>query len=249
SRNSTGSFNTNNKVMAIKASDGTVFWTFNGAGTSSVDYIVGMPYVDYVRNRLYVASRAGSAGGQRSLWVIDTRDGTPVACNTPADCQLGHIESSPTLSYDGTTLYVGDKAGNLHAINAATLALKWTLALGAPATLNGFVWEDWTIPGRLYFSTADGNVRSVQDNGASGSVVWTTPVAGPGTPLLLEKIFVGSSDGTVHQLTLTGTDEKQFTVETGVTVGDVSTEDTGQIFVGTSTGKLYKINLTNGALP
>jgi outer membrane protein assembly factor BamB len=242
---------TNNKVFALRAKDGTVLWTFNGAGAYSVDYIVGMAAVDYVRNRLYVASRAGASGTQSSLWVINTLDGALVQ-----SFNLGHLETSPTPSYDGTTLYVGNTAGDLYAINLATLTVKWASPAALGTRINGFVWEAFTTFGRLYFTTADGNVRCVQDNGTSASACsgWTlSNVAGASTPLLLDKLFVGSSDGKVHQINLTtGTDEKQFPAATtldGTTVGDVSTETGNEIFVGTSGGKIFRIDLVSGALP
>lgn len=236
---------TNNKVYAIRASNGAVLWTFNGSGADNVDYIVGMPYVDYVRNRIYVASRAGASGTQSSLWVINALNGALVT-----SFALGHLETSPTLSYDGATLYVGNTAGDLYAINAATLALKWTSPSALGTAIKGFVWEDWTTAGRLYFSTADGNVWCLQDPGAGAppnpaSPVWKTAVAGASTPVLLSALYVGSSDGKLHQLNIsTGVDEKQFIVGDGTaTVGDASTEDTNQVFVGTTAGKIYKIPL------
>ncbi len=77
---------TSNKVFALRAGDGTVAWTFNATGAYAVDYIVGMPWVDYGRNRLYVASRAGTSGAQPSLWVISTLDGSVVQ-----SFALGHL--------------------------------------------------------------------------------------------------------------------------------------------------------------
>jgi outer membrane protein assembly factor BamB len=243
------SSSTNNKVFALLASDGSVRWTFNGACTDGqVDWIVGMPYVDYARNRLYVTSRAGAAGTQTSLWVIDTLTGALVT--PPSPLTLGHSEASPTLSWDGSTIYVGNLAGTLYAVDATTLAVKWSLSVGA--AVKGFVWEDYSIPGRLYFSTGS-DVRCVQDNGASGSACagWTvSAIAGSSTLLLLDKIYVGSSDGKLHQIVPTGinagVDEKQFPAATtldGTTVGDVSTETGTEVFVGTAAGKLYKIPL------
>ncbi len=236
---------TNNKLFAIRASDGSVLWTFNQTGAYSVDYIVGMPYVDYVRNRIYVASRAGASGTQSSLWVINTLDGT-----LAASFALGHLESSPTLSYDGNTLYVGNTAGDLYAINTATLALKWTSPSALGTAVTGFVWEDYTTVGRLYFSTADGNAWCLQDPGAGSppnpaSPCWRKAVPAPSTPLLLDKLYVGSSDGKLHQFILAdGTEGTPFTVGDGTaTVGDASSEDGNQIFVGTTAGKLYKISL------
>jgi outer membrane protein assembly factor BamB len=225
-------------------------WTFNADCSQQVDWIEGMPYVDYARNRLYITSRAGGAGTQSSLWVIDTLTGALVT--PPAPLTLGHLRAAPSLSADGTTLYIGSwdgASGTLYAVNLTTLALKWSLPLGAAGNIKGFVWEDGTTPGRLYFSNGS-DVRCVQDFGASGSACggWTvSPVAGASTPLLLDKIYVGSSDGKLHQIDpSTGVDEKQFPAATtldGTQVGDVSTETGNELFVGTLAGKLYKIPL------
>ena len=248
---------TTNKIYAIKASDGGLAWSFNGtiATGNSVSDITGMPYVDYARNRIYVTSKDASG---RSLWVINSLTGSSVACNG-TDCTLGSLATSPTLSYDGNTLYIGDTAGRLHAINAGALTLKWTLDLGAGANIktSGFVWEDYTTAGRLYFTTADGNVRCVKDNGqglVEACPGWTvTNVPGAATPLLLDKLFVGSSDGTVRQINPTdGTEDKRFPAAgslDGTSLGAISSETGNEIFVGTNGGKIFKINLTSGALP
>jgi hypothetical protein len=259
---------TNNKVFALKASDGTLAWPtlFNLNGTDySVDTIAGQPYVDYVNDRLYVASKAGSSGTQQSLWVIKTVDGEAVLKGQPVSpctaCTVTgrHFDTSPTLSWDGATLYLGAMDGTLYAINTTGLTPKWNLPLGAGANIKtaAFVWEDYSIPGRLYFTTADGNVRCVQDNGGSGSACagWTvTNVPGASTPLLLGKLFVGSSNGTVYQIDpATGLTDKQFpaagTLDGTSKLGAISTETGGEIFVGTDGGKIFKITLTSGALP
>jgi outer membrane protein assembly factor BamB len=76
--------------------------------------------------------------------------------------------------------------------------------------------------------------------------VWKKPVPGASTPLLLDKIYVGSSDGRLHELDLDGTNEDTFPASgtlDGTTVGDVSTEDGTHVFVGTAGGTLYKIQV------
>jgi outer membrane protein assembly factor BamB len=236
---------TTNKVFALRASDGSVQWTFNGSGTYQMDYVVGTPWLDYTRNRLYVASRAGTSGNQPSLWVINSLDGTLVQ-----SFALGHLQASPTLSFDETTIYVGNTTGRLYAINANTLALKWTTFANLGSALIGYVWEDLNVSGRLYFTTANGNVWCLQDPGPGSppnpaSPVWRRAVTGASTPLLLDKVYVGSTDGRVHQIDpTTGVDEKQFVVGGGTaTVGTPSTEDETQLFVGTTAGTLYKIPL------
>ena len=202
---------------------------------------MGMPWVDYARNRVYVVSRS-NGGAQASLWVINSLNGTLVTSFT-----LGDLEASPTMSYDGATLYVGNLAGTLYAINLNTLTQKWSLAIGG--ALKGFVWEDWTTAGRLYFATTSTDqVRCVLDQTTSGSIQWTTAVTAPSTPLPLETLlYVGSSDGKVHQLRLSdGFDDpvKRYTVrDGGYQVGDVSTGTLTEIFVPTTEGKLYKLPL------
>jgi hypothetical protein len=254
---------TNNQLYAIKATDGTLAWSFNGTlepGTAVSD-ITGMPYVDYSRNRIYVATRA--PGGVRSLWVINSLNGSSIPCSG-TDCNLGDLNASPTVSYDGTTLYVGNVGspdGNLYALNASTLALKWTFPLGAGnGSLQGFVWEDYSTPGRLYFTTTTGKVMCVQDNGASATACWTpttvpgtlscSPVACLSTPLLLNRLFVGGDDGRVHQIRPTdgvAEDNLDIAVTPLKTVGDVSTETGDEIFVSTEDGKIYMITLTGSS--
>ena len=236
---------TNNKVFAMRASDGALRWTFNATGTYQMDYVVGTPWLDYTRNRLYVASRAGTLGTQPSLWIINALDGTLVQ-----SFALGHLQTSPALSYDETTLYVGNTSGNLYAINLNTVALKWTTPSALGSAVLGYVWEDVNTAGRLYFTTANGNVWCMQDPGAGAppnpaTPVWRRAVAGASTPLLIDQLYVGSTDGQVHQINVTtGVDEKQFTVGDGTsTVGTPTTEDSTQIFVGTTAGTLYKIPL------
>ncbi|HXG02422.1 MAG TPA: PQQ-binding-like beta-propeller repeat protein [Candidatus Binatia bacterium] len=236
---------TGNKVVALRAGDGSVAWTFNETGVYAMDYVVGMPWVDYGLNRLYVASRAGSSGTQPSLWVISTLDGTLLG-----SFALGHLETSPTVSLDASTVWVASTAGNLYAVDTATLTLKWSGPAALGAAVKGFVLEDGVVPGRLYFSTADGQVWCLQDPGPGAppnpaSPVWKRAVAGASTPLVLDKVYVGSSDGRLHQLDrATGVDEKQFVLGDGTaTVGDPSTEDGAQVFAGTTAGTLYKVPL------
>jgi len=91
-------------------------------------------------------------------------------------------------------------------------------------------------------------VWCIQDNGGSASSVWTTAVTAPSTPPPMETLlYVGSSDGKVHQLRLSdGFDDpvKRYTVGDGTKqVGDVSTETLTELFVPTTEGKLYKLPL------
>jgi concanavalin A-like lectin/glucanase superfamily protein/putative pyrroloquinoline-quinone binding quinoprotein len=247
-----GTPSTNNRLFAIRPSDGAVLWTFNGTCTSLVDYISGMPAVDYVNNRIFLTSHAGS-GTQTSYFVINSLNGALIGSLG----NLGHIDSSPAPSYNGTTVYVGTTAGKLYAINnAAPPTLKWGAPfdlLSASAAVKGFIWEDFAAPGKLYLATSDGFVWCVQDQGASavGCAGWPNParvaVPGPSTPLEMGGyLYVGSNDGNLYEINLATGAPKTLVVGAGTAaVGDVSTDDGGGIyvFVGTSAGRIYKIQI------
>ncbi len=146
---------------------------------------------------------------------------------------------------------MGNTAGDLYAVDVGSLTLKWPSPAALGSAVKGFVVEDPAMPGRLYFASADGTVWCGQDPGPGvtpgpGDLIWLRPVPGASTPLVLaNKVYVGSSDGRVHQLDpATGVDEYQFVVGDGsATVGEPSTEDGGQLFVGTTAGTLYKLPL------
>jgi outer membrane protein assembly factor BamB len=264
---------TTNRLYAIKVSDGQLAWSFNGtvpcAGCSVSD-ITTMPYVDYQRNRVYLTTSAATG---RSLWVVNGLTGEKVDPCSGCD-NLGALASSPTLSYNRATLYVGSTGnpGNLYALDAATLTLKWTFPLADPITpaagngsVKAFVWEDYTAsPRRLYFTTTTGKVMCVQEKvpdtqtpapcdnwpAMTNDYLRSVPAAGP--PLLLNRLFVGSSDGKVHQISLTnGADEDQVDIDlTPTTVGSLSTETGTEILVGGESGTIYRVTLTgSGLLP
>jgi outer membrane protein assembly factor BamB len=250
---------TNNKVFALRSDTGATLWTFPLAA-QNVDQIIGQPWVDYTRNYLYVTSKAG-AGAQSSLWVLDSRNGSIITSfNT-----LGQISTAPTQSYDQTTVWVGNENGAIYAINLTTAppTLKWAapLALGAAAKLVGFVWEDYSTPNRSYFSTADGKVRCFQDPGIGGTPLtssacsggWPAVSSGVSVPgatgvLLLDKIYVGSWNGTTGTIVAidpaTGAAGTPFTVGDGTKqVGDLSTVTGAELLIGTTEGKVFKISL------
>ncbi|MFI5338950.1 MAG: DUF2341 domain-containing protein [Candidatus Methylomirabilales bacterium] len=251
---------TTNKLYALNRSTGGTAWSFNGTVSTgnSMDIIVGMPWVDYARNYVYVVSRANGGIAQPSLWVINSLTGAKVA-----SWNLNDIDASPTMSMEGNTLYVATNGGNLYAFNMSTLSYKWNspyyAALGS--AVKGFIWEDPNTVGRLYFSTpTSGYVWCLQDPGsgqAPPSVTtasctgWSavkTAVTGPSTPLpLASSLYVGSSDGTVHKLNLSNGQAASVNPTTTIgdgtkQVGDVSTETGNEIFVGTTEGTLYKLS-------
>jgi hypothetical protein len=256
---------TRNRVFALRLTDGSVLWTFNGTFTRPMDIAIGQPYVDYARNRLWVTTRAGAAGTQSSLWILDSTTGALVQ-----SLALGPVDAAPSLAYDGNTVYVGANGGTLYAIDAQALTIRWSSTVVSPASaIKGFAWEDFDLPGRLYFVTLDGNVYCVQDTGVAGTKCADWPVnprkpVAAGTvsqPMIacplglaadnfscagaLYALFVGGSDGRLYQLrTSDGLIDKQLVVGDGTkALGDLSSQSGAQLFVGNSDGQIYRIPL------
>ncbi len=262
-----------NSVYALDASDGSQVFTFTGS--PAMDEANGQAFVDYSRDRLWVSSRAGSSGLQKSLWVVDTLTGSGTS-----SFAMGHISGGPALAYDYATVYVGNEAGELWAVNADSETVKWSIPVpvppsGNPVAITTFVWEDFWIPGRLYFvareddsATGDpvqSHVYCVEDNGTSADLCADWPT-NPVTPLPGgfvgqamvgdTNMWLGGDDGQVHQISLAdgAIHSTPFLLESGVTLGGVSADVDNDgnivgIYVGSNVGKAYKITLTNGSLP
>ncbi len=252
----TGGF-TNNKVFALRSDTGATLWTFSPATLAvapcpagcGMDQVLGQPWVDYVRDRLYVASRDGSAGTQNSLWVLDIANyGNLMKVFSGADFTTG-----PSQSSDGNSLWIGDEAGILHIVDLTALT-KTTNAVASGTAFKGFIWEDFNVDGRLYFVTTNGNVWCLPTP-ASASTCWKTKPVAAGTVSQLvpsdTQLWVGGSNGVLYQLSLTtGIVGKTFTVGAGtLALGPVSTETGDELYTAASDGTLYKITLTAGSLP
>jgi hypothetical protein len=244
----------------------------NATGTGSpMGEVLAAPWVDYSRNRLYVTSRNGVFGGQNGLWVLRTVQEGPNAAGTLVTSfgTVGDAQIAPSVSYDEQVLYLADvpdqsagfTPGTLHAfnLNAGTPTQKWA---GGAAIQNplgyakGYIWEDFGLnPGgerRLYVVTDDNTrdgIRCIQDDGSSGSQCWHRPHPASGgrfRNMVLgdDAIYVGSSDGKLYQIDyVTGSILTCYAVSGSPDLGDASTSDGQQIFLGSAAGRVYRIEL------
>ncbi|HWN95337.1 MAG TPA: PQQ-binding-like beta-propeller repeat protein, partial [Methylomirabilota bacterium] len=105
------------------------------------------------------------------------------------------LVSSPCLSFDGLTLYVGSADRRLYAIDTLTGESKWTNGLKLPAPI-------YTAPivdenGRIYVGGSDGRLYGISDQGDFGTNDLRSPSIGRPltTPALVEDgtIYVGST--------------------------------------------------------
>jgi outer membrane protein assembly factor BamB len=241
-RNSSTS--TANKIVGLNGNTGATVWQIVGNANSAppLDIISSTPMIDYQRNVVWITSRSAAGTSQPSLWKVDANSGSVLAT-----ANLGDIDASPTLTTQGDVLFVGNNAGKLFAINPADGTTLGSIATGDGA-IQGFpVPENSQSPFQIAFS-ASSTVQSVTFDSSTKtfSRVWSTYISSPSAPIGfqgLTKIYVGSTDGKIHELdAATGTDSKQRIVNTGLPaiIGDPSIDvSRSLIYVSTTDQRTY----------
>jgi hypothetical protein len=229
-------------------------------GSQNLDIINSTPLVDYIHNVIWFTSRSACGTGQPSLWQVNPSTGA-----TKAIANLGDIDASPTLTFSSDVLFVGTvgdsgggtcTAGNstIYAINPTTGATIASYAstdgpiASYPVVLNS------APPYVVIFSGATAVHLLSIDTSRTTPVfapVWTTTIANPSAPISYtgsSYVFVGSSDGTIHELNLTtGADVKDEVCNTGATkgtVGDPSIDEVmSRIYVTTTDQRAYAFTI------
>jgi hypothetical protein len=260
-----------NKVYALNptVSPPTVAWSFTGGGANpNLDMISSPPVLDYTNNRIYVTSSSNGTT-QRSLWVFDTVAGTLVSTGTTyGGTSLGDILVAPALNITGTVVYVGTSAGASSAVNAystGTGSLLWSFTTSSPIVSG--IWVEWRagLSGNLFFTTANGKVWRIKDNGASATDQWgagAPTITSASFPVVIPtagKVYVGGcsgascasgSVGKLYQLAIsTGTKEQCRILGSNVTVGDPAFDTVlERLLAGTSEGKIHEYAAPAGLL-
>jgi len=194
-------YNKDNMVYALSADAGLLEWTFNSGGTRDVDASRGAPLVDPSLDMVYLATDRTYDTQQDSLWALDSVRGTLEWSR--------NVGRAPDGVYaGGDRLYVTDMNGTVQAFDPFGGEI-WSLPLHFAAA-----WREIEVvegpDGRLLLlSGLDGFVRIVKDEGATGSLLWTTSlpgghravtsVSGDSSHLVA---YVGADDGAVYQIEL-----------------------------------------------
>ncbi len=87
------------------------------------------------------------------------------------DCAHFVTTGAPTLSNDGSTLYILISDGKLHALSTSTGIENWSAVIGtggSTGTIAPVVGPD----GAIYAASSDGKLASLKDNGVSASFNW-----------------------------------------------------------------------------
>jgi outer membrane protein assembly factor BamB len=244
---------TNNKVFGLNGNTGATIWTFN---PGNMDIVNATPYIDYVNNAVWLASRSIGGVGQPSLWKLNTNNGSQLA-----SFNLNDIDQSPTQNFDGRVIYVTANNSLLWVVRtdinncSTSSAALGVTPVGFPVPI-----ETAAVNDDVFFATTTGvsKVHVAYSAGTCAPVTftvspngWVNPaIANPSSliftsPPQAEFMYVGSSDGHLYKINpTTGANSGNRLINAGATIGDPSFDTVIQKFyVGDSTGRVYSFDL------
>ncbi len=244
---------TNNRVFGLNGNTGATVWTFN---PGNMDIVNATPYIDYVNNMVWVASRSIGGIGQPSLWQINTNTGS-----LSASFNLNDIDQAPTQNFDGRVIYVTTNGALLYAVRtdinncAQGSAALGVTPLGFPIPMQTAALND-----DVFFSTSTGvsKIHVIYPLAACAPVTFTVSPGGWVNPAITnpsslmftsppqaEFMYVASSDGHLYKINpITGANAANRLINAGATIGDPSFDTVIQKFyVGDSTGHIFSFDL------
>jgi outer membrane protein assembly factor BamB len=161
---------------------------------------------------------------------------------------LGCIESTPAISQDGSTLYVGSEDHLLYAVDTEAGTEKWSYPTGGPITSTPAIDSS----GKIYFGSTDGFVYCLDPN---GNLVWKHNMNGPvySSPALdedgdIRQLYIGSTDANLYALKLDENGKEAwppFTTGGKITSSPVIGFD-GTVYIGSLDHFLYAVNPMTG---
>jgi uncharacterized repeat protein (TIGR01451 family) len=184
----------------------------------------------------------------QKVYALDPRDGAvkwtytitaPLAISTPA------------VSPDGKTLYIGGWDWLLHAVDTATGQQRWATAL------NFWVGTPVVAPDGTIFVNTVMNPGGYQNatyaiNPADGSIRWKVDSASPlhGSPALGPDgtVYVGSTNNLLYALNPGDGTQKWASDLMWPIYGELAVTADGIIYAGTDSGRLFAVDPADGTL-
>jgi hypothetical protein len=251
-----------NQIVGLDGNNGTNVWTLTGnsGAIPPIDIITSTPLIDYVNGAIWVTSHSACGNTQPSLWKLSPNSPGSVLFSTA----LGDMDVSPSLTFLSDVLFVANGGYTLNAgvcsvgnstlfainpVNGATLA-TFTPAVADGAIVGFPLVLGFKSPYTIVYSAA-ANVHIVQYDKVANKFtsLFTIPIKAPSAPIgdsNLSKVYVGSSDGFIHEIDVpTGKDDFDMYVNTLNTgspaiIGDVSLDLTlSRVYIATTDQRSY----------
>ena len=160
------------------------------------------------------------------------------------------MRSSPAVSPDGATIYIGSSSSTVHALNAATGAEVWSFqtAYRSRSEASPAVSPDGAT---IYMGSNDHSVYAL--NAATGAEVWSFQTGGnvrssPAVSPDGATIYIGSHDYSVYALNAaTGAEVWSFQTGNWVFSSPAVSPDGATIYIGSWDNSVYALNAATGA--
>jgi len=159
------------------------------------------------------------------------------------------VRSSPAISSDGATVFVGSYDKKLYAIDAANGTLKWAFETGGNVRSSPAISSDGAT---VFVGSFDGKLYAI--DAASGTEKWAFETGGEvySSPAISSDgatVFVGSEDNKLYAIDAAdGTEKWAFVTGGYVDSSPALSSDGSTVFVGSYDGKLYAIHAANGVM-
>jgi len=247
---------TNNEVFGLNGNTGATVWTFN---PGNMDIVNATPYIDYINNFVWVASRSNGGTTQPSLWKISTNSsGAAAAAST---FNLNDIDQPPTQNWDNKVIYVLANNGRLWVVRTdINNCSNRSGALGVTPVGFPVPIETAAVNDDVLFATTTGvsKVHVAYNAATCAAPTFTVSPGGWANPAItnpssliftsfpqVESMYVASSDGHLYKINATsGANMANRVINLGATIGDPSFDTVLQRFyVGDTSGRVYSFDL------
>lgn len=165
------------------------------------------------------------------------------------------VVSSPALSPDQSTIYVGSVDHYLYAFNAQKGTTKWKVLLAGPVisspsiSINGNVYVvASTLSSISYSATGTGYLYKISPAGNKTilytftDIVGTSPLLDPNTG----NIYIGCLDGKLYSISNSGHLNWAFQSNEKIGSSPVLSNDGNTIYFGSANGNFYAVNASSG---